>query len=643
MIAVARSAIEPAAWDALVRASPDGWVFGLTAWLDMIGRVPRWELEDHSFAIAQNGRLLAAVPLHHVARNRRVASSGWGWIGPLAAGGLHPAHESKVLKAVHREIGAVAARVGAEQVDLATPAVTARSIASRWGVSPFATFGYDDTSTLTQVIDLRPDTAVLWRNLSQDARYQIRRAEKMHYSAAIESWSDMLDEYYAVHQETYARSALPPHPREYFAGFAQELATTGHVRLMVGRDAAGIAVAFHNTLQFGIGAAYTTGCGSTAHRDSGIDYLLFWRAMLAAKSAGADWYEAGEVHVSSQDAKLQGLATFKSKFGGALHRYFRGVRSLAAAQTAAPPSAGVRQAASHWAAASRALAGSVARCVAGRVIAPASLRRIEGASPPREAGRGDSDTAQAIKATYASGELYDTKRICAEVDERSGDFVQVLLKAKLDIVRWHYKGGLVLDLCCATGRHLFALSDTIEQGVGIDFAERYLHHARAQSSSGNLSFLCADAKHLPLQEGSVSLIYSLSSLYAIPGVADVFTEIGRVLRPGGVAVLDLGNSRSLNAYCLRVAYAHWPPVFPITVAEMRRLCAANGLAIRDHRSFQLLPLWAGEPRWLRPLLHPAWKRLLQRRVGGRMLDEWMSSLPLLRGFAFRHILVCEKG
>src|SRR3546814_11221425 len=94
-------------------------------------------------------------------------------------------------------------------------------------------------------------------------------------------------------------------------------------------------------------------------------------------------------------------------------------------------------------------------------------------------------------------------------------------------------------------------------------------------------------------------------------------ETGRVLRPVVRCVLDLVNSRSLNAICVR-AYTELPPTFHVTVTEMERLCRENGLRIIEHRRFQLLPLWAGKPRWMWPLLHPAWKNLMSRRTGSRI-------------------------
>jgi ubiquinone/menaquinone biosynthesis C-methylase UbiE len=249
------------------------------------------------------------------------------------------------------------------------------------------------------------------------------------------------------------------------------------------------------------------------------------------------------------------------------------------------------------------------------------------------------------RRAYEQGSLYDPSRICARPEKDPKAWADRLLADRLALVRTHYRGGTVLDLCCATGEHLLALAPDIERGIGLDFSHRYIvkagEEARARNA-GNLIFSQGDAKAMPLAEASVSLVYCFSSLYAIPEVEGVVKDTARVLEPGGIAVLDFGCGPSLNTYCLRY-YTDWPPIFPVTLPAMRRMVRAAGFEMVDHRSYQILPLWAGLPRHLALLLHPAWREVLRRRVGGRMLDEWVSSLPGLRRFAFRHLVVLRKS
>jgi SAM-dependent methyltransferase len=252
--------------------------------------------------------------------------------------------------------------------------------------------------------------------------------------------------------------------------------------------------------------------------------------------------------------------------------------------------------------------------------------------------------ARTIRNAYETGDTYAVRRICAALKPDSGEYADRLLHDKVETVLRHYSGGVAVDLCCATGEHLLTLAPRFNYGVGLDFSRRYLIQAKADAETRgitNVCFVVADATRIPLADASVDLLYSFSSLYAIPNAADVVVEVSRILRPGGVCVLDMGNRTSLNALCTRY-YTEWPPVFPLPYRHLRRMLRNNGLLVIEHRAFQLLPLWAARPRWLAPLLHPGWKALLGRRLGARMLDEWISRLPVMRRLAFRHLFVCRR-
>lgn len=256
----------------------------------------------------------------------------------------------------------------------------------------------------------------------------------------------------------------------------------------------------------------------------------------------------------------------------------------------------------------------------------------------------ESKPPRSERDLFQSGSVYKTETICARAEAQSAEYALILLKRKLELVAKHHQPGLTLDLCCATGGHLFDLGSHVRPAIGIDFSEPFVAKAASDAKERGESqakFAVGDAKSLPLPPGSISTLYCLSSLYVIPKVEDVFSEIARVLRPGGRAILDLGNSRSMNAYCT----LHYPDIARqhlLTTREIRQILSEAGLNIIEWRAFQILPLWADRPNWLWPLLHPRWKSILSFRVGGRMLDEWISNLPILRTFAFRQIVVCEK-
>lgn len=106
-------------------------------------------------------------------------------------------------------------------------------------------------------------------------------------------------------------------------------------------------------------------------------------------------------------------------------------------------------------------------------------------------------------------------------------------------------------------------------------------------------------------------------------------------------MIELGNIKSLNVICNR-EYPDTAPLIVVSVPEMLDACRAAGLRVANRHSFQILPMWADKPRWLRPLLAPFWADVMKKSFRGYLVDEWVSSLPILNRFAFRQVIVCTK-
>jgi dTDP-4-amino-4,6-dideoxygalactose transaminase len=311
-------------WDQVVYSSPDGWCFSLSGWLEMV--TPIWGMENRSFAIRENGNLVAVVPLHWLPENKHLASGGWGHGGPVILSSLSLADRQRLWQACLAHLDAIAAEVGAERIDVSISPITQTSLTNRWGVNPLVDGGFWDVSTHTRVINLRQPDSELWFTLRKDARQQIKKARNAGYSVQLCSWNEMVDEYYRIHVENYQRTGVLPHPKAYFEGIAEQL--DEHYLLWVGISPEGLPVAFHNSACFGEAATYHTGCSETAHLKSGINYLLFWEAILGAQERGCHWYETGEAFPHSNNGKKRGLTDFKGKFGGEMHRLFRGEKTV---------------------------------------------------------------------------------------------------------------------------------------------------------------------------------------------------------------------------------------------------------------------------------------------------------------------------
>lgn len=310
-------------WDDIVYHSDDGWMSSLYIWQKMITNISEWGYEDYSFAVYNAGQMVAVMPLQ-LTRGRNLVSAAMGWGGPVIISGIPESYRTKILRTVFEHVREIADQVQARKVQIAISPLNQTSLNSRWGVNFLINYGFQDLSTHTRITNLLRPESELWSDLSQDARQKIKRARAAGYTVQRTCWRDMLDEYYRVHVETYHRTGATPHPKAYFEGIATLIAEQGHAVLWVGRDHEGRPVAFHNCARFRQTSLYWTGCCETAHLESGINYLLFWYALLGAKEDGCTWYEIGEVFPGVSQEKLHGLTVFKSKFGGELHRFFRG-------------------------------------------------------------------------------------------------------------------------------------------------------------------------------------------------------------------------------------------------------------------------------------------------------------------------------
>lgn len=94
----------------------------------------------------------------------------------------------------------------------------------------------------------------------------------------------------------------------------------------------------------------------------------------------------------------------------------------------------------------------------------------------------------------------------------------------------------VLDLGCGTGRLLNRLAQNYPdlQGTGLDFSAQMLRVARQNNQHHpRLIYVEGNAESLPFTEGQFNAVFNTISFLHYPNPQQVFTEVARVLAPGG--------------------------------------------------------------------------------------------------------------
>ena len=100
----------------------------------------------------------------------------------------------------------------------------------------------------------------------------------------------------------------------------------------------------------------------------------------------------------------------------------------------------------------------------------------------------------------------------------------------------NHPAGKALDAACGTGRHAAYMASLGHRVTGIDTSVRMLEVARSKVSS--VQFETADLESIPLPDGTIDLAVCSLALTHCPDLGPSVRELGRVLRPGGTAIIS---------------------------------------------------------------------------------------------------------
>jgi ubiquinone/menaquinone biosynthesis C-methylase UbiE len=202
----------------------------------------------------------------------------------------------------------------------------------------------------------------------------------------------------------------------------------------------------------------------------------------------------------------------------------------------------------------------------------------------------------------------------------------------------------VLDVGCANGIHMRLLANKCRRIIGIDINQPMLDVARqtlAEEGIGNASLEQRSATDLGLDDASIDLVYSFSTLTLVPDVGRALREIARVLRPEGIALLDIAGRWNLGRLYWGMYYrrnGHFG-VQSFTYSQITKQLGALGLIVVESHALGFLDQW----RYI-PGLH--WCKGLDRILHASLqndLDYRASNLRCLFPLANRWYLACRKA
>ncbi len=260
----------------------------------------------------------------------------------------------------------------------------------------------------------------------------------------------------------------------------------------------------------------------------------------------------------------------------------------------------------------------------------------------------------------APTQLTDEKKLAVDFFERRADhyaterertaYFQAQLKI-VDSMLGEASGGRLLDVGCAAGGEIPTFRTRNLSVVGMDIAPRMLQYARQRfMNDPEVEFFRADVDRLPFRDHSMDYVVSLGVFEFLADYKPAVVEIGRVLRPGGLAIFAIPSRvsqcevgerllaasaspvwRAIKRLVRNARAAPTRPVFrrnPCVPWKFRTLLRSNGFETRKdyYSNFFLFPFNRIPP--------------LDARVAEKL--EPLCSIPLLRTLASVYMISARK-
>jgi ubiquinone/menaquinone biosynthesis C-methylase UbiE len=100
---------------------------------------------------------------------------------------------------------------------------------------------------------------------------------------------------------------------------------------------------------------------------------------------------------------------------------------------------------------------------------------------------------------------------------------------------------VVLDIASGSGYGTQELARSAARVIGVDVSPEAVEYAHAHFAGANIEFLLGAATEIPLGDNSVDVVVTFETIEHVEDYRRFISEIRRVLRPDGVAIISTPN------------------------------------------------------------------------------------------------------
>jgi ubiquinone/menaquinone biosynthesis C-methylase UbiE len=152
----------------------------------------------------------------------------------------------------------------------------------------------------------------------------------------------------------------------------------------------------------------------------------------------------------------------------------------------------------------------------------------------------------------------------------------------------------VAEICCGSGEAFHLVGNRCARGIGVDVSLRTLRNALRQRGSDHVAFVQGDATHLPLASEAFDNVFVLGGIHHVNDRAGLFSEIARILKPGGCFYFREPVSDFWLWRAIRYLVYRWSPMLdadterPLLYEETVPVLEEAGLVCEEWRTLGFL-------------------------------------------------------
>ena len=308
---IAKEGVPVQEWNRIVEESPNGLIFHLSDWLDILESTQRIRLIRYGLYSDQDGNELVGVFPVFV-----------GHYGPIRVAGSPLIVEDTPYMgpvcADHLLIDALRATQVAVRKEASYFRALLHCTLSEVDCSQLQSEGFVCITKHTHKLDLTKGIESVWKNMEGRCRTSVRKAEKAEIAvtkvSGLPEGFVALSSYYRLVDDVYHRQKRqPPNPLELFRRLWEKLYLKGMLSLFMarlhGRDIGGILLAHYKGRVY-----YLDGASDRQFAAHCATNLLLWKAIQWSNAEGYREFD----FVGSD---IPRLSNFKASFGGELTSY----------------------------------------------------------------------------------------------------------------------------------------------------------------------------------------------------------------------------------------------------------------------------------------------------------------------------------